>query len=106
MVDNDGEWPAMTEVRDEFGAWMAAYEEAWRAPSAVPSQPCPSSGGTTLHLIFIVDDLDAADGTAVFWCDACMKGLIPARAPIPIGATRVLRGLEKVPNYQLVVENS
>jgi hypothetical protein len=96
----------MTDVQNEFGAWVAAYEEAWRAPSAVPSQVCPSSGGTTLHLIFVVDDLDAVAGTAVFWCDACLRGLMPARAPIPIGATKVLRGLEEVPNYKLVIDNS
>jgi len=96
----------MTDVRSEFDAWAAAYEEAWRDPSAVPSQVCPSSGGKTLHLIFVVDDLDAESGTAIFWCDACLRGLMPTRAPIAIGATKVLRGRQEVPNYSLVIDNS
>ena len=92
----------MTDSQAEYEAWLDAYEMAWQNPAAVPTMTCPSCGGNALHLIFVVDDLNDDSGTAVFWCDSCLRGLGPNQAPIPAGGTKVLRGREKVPNYRTI----
>jgi hypothetical protein len=100
------EWLAVTEPQSEYAAWVAAYEQAWHSPSAVSEMVCPSCGEKSLRLVFVVEDLAAESGTAIFWCDSCRRGLLPVRAPIPAGAEKVLRGQEKVPNYALVIDES
>ena len=41
----------------------------------------------------------------MFWCDSCLTGLIPLRAPLPEEHEErlVARGERDVPNYRLVV---
>ncbi|MER5478643.1 hypothetical protein ABT026_16975 [Streptomyces sp. NPDC002734] len=55
-----------------------------------------------LQLIFIVDDMRDGSGMSVFWCNSCLSGLAPNRAPLPPAGRRVLRGSEEVPNFRLV----
>jgi hypothetical protein len=54
--------------------------------------------------LFLIDRVGDYRGTAVFWCDHCLRGLIPLASVIPDGAQTVLRGTEKIPNYAIVAE--
>jgi len=94
----------MSELRSPYTEWLDAYELAVAHASDFGAQPCPNCGSMSLRLVFIVDDFSAESGTAVFWCDHCLRGLIPMRGPVPISGERVLRGTEHVPDYVLVID--
>lgn len=87
------------------GDWIRDYEWACDNPTAIEKLPCRNCGSYALRLIFVVDQMQAEDGMAVFWCGSCQRGLIPLRAPLPEGGTMVLRGQESVPNYNLVIDD-
>jgi hypothetical protein len=88
-----------------YGDWISDYERACDSPHAIGEIACRNCGSRALRLIFVVDNMDAENGTAAFWCDACLRGLIPLRAPIPEGGTTVLRGRESIPNYDLIIDD-
>jgi hypothetical protein len=91
-------------AESEFSRWLNTYEDLYENPSDLLITPCPNCGVVgQLNLIFVVRGNDAETGLATFWCDACLVGLIPLRAPLPPDADIVTRGQEKVPNYRLVV---
>lgn len=96
----------MSDPHTAYEAWINRYEEAWHSPSSVPTMSCPSCGEKSLRLIFRIETADAEWGTAIFWCESCLHGLPPLRAPLPDGGERVLRGFEVVPNYRLVIDDS
>jgi hypothetical protein len=77
-----------------------AYENA----KSFQNGACPHCGWPELRLLFLVDRVGSSRGTAVFWCDHCLRGLIPLASVIPDGARTVQRGTEKVPNYAIVME--
>ena len=87
-----------------YSTWMDGYQWAYDHAASVGDMNCPSCGSKSLHLVFVVDEPDAESGTAVFWCDSCMQGLPPLRAPVAEDGERILRGTEVVPNYTLVVD--
>lgn len=96
----------MTEQRTQFEAWVASYEDAWRDPSVVPAARCPSCGEASLRLMFVVEQMDAESGTAIFWCGSCLRGLMPTKAPVPNAGVAVIRGDEEMPNYRIVADDS
>jgi hypothetical protein len=103
-VGDDRERAAVSKGRSPHRLWMDAYEWAYTHAATIGTRPCPRCGARSLRLIFVVDQLDSESGTAVFWCDACLHGLIPLRAPVAENGRRVLRGTECVPNYTLIIE--
>jgi hypothetical protein len=105
-VEYDWEWLAMSDPRNAYQEWIARYQEAWRSPSSVSYMSCPSCGERSLRLIFVVELADAESGTAIFWCESCLRGLMPMRAPLPDGGHRTLKGFEVVPNYSLIIDGS
>lgn len=87
-----------------FSRWVSEYECAHRNPPDLRTQSCPSCGSGPLRLVFVVDQLDSASGTAAFWCECCLRGLIPLSAPVPADGKRVERGSECIPDYTLVID--
>lgn len=87
-----------------YDAWIAEYQGAWDDPSSVPDRTCPTCGSRSLRLVFVVDSDDSFQGMAAFWCDACLTGLMPLRAPVPDQGTRAVRGAERIPNYRLITD--
>ena len=87
-----------------YQQWMDAYQRAYVEPGAVPTMACPHCGEHRLHLEFLVNRVGDERGTAVFWCDACLRGLIPLPAPVPSAAVVTLRDVARVPNYTIVPE--
>jgi hypothetical protein len=91
----------------DFSRWMNAYERLYDNPSELSTTPCPSCAVRgSLRLIFVVGGSDPETALAKFWCDACLVGLVPLRAPLPPHGERVAKGYENVPNYRLVVAES
>ncbi len=88
----------------EFEAWARTFDQAWAAPEALGQLTCPNCSEQRLNLIYVLEDPDAAAGMFAFWCGGCMTGFPPGMGPVPLGARRVRRGEEDVPNYRLVVE--
>jgi hypothetical protein len=83
---------------------MADYDWAYHHARILDSRPCNSCGSPSLRLIFITEREHVESGTAVFWCNSCLRGLLPLRALVPDGGETVLRGAEAVPDYELVVD--
>jgi hypothetical protein len=83
---------------------MDEYQWAYTHAAFVNGQACPNCGLKSLRLIFVVDEPIAQSGTAAFWCDSCLHGIGPLRAPVAVDGERVLRGTEVIPNYTLVIE--
>jgi hypothetical protein len=81
-----------------------AFELAYRNAGSTRTEPCPGCGEPELRLRFLVTSAGAVRGTAVFWCDYCLRGLIPLRTLVPDGVETVLRGTETIPNYTIVPE--
>lgn len=94
------------EPGSEFAAWLDAYQLCSANQAGMPGVRCPRCSRTGLRLIYLVPDQDAESGTAVFWCDQCLFGLLPFRAPVPPDGARVLIGTEQVPDYSIVVDDS
>ncbi|MDX6237281.1 MAG: hypothetical protein QOG10_2096 [Kribbellaceae bacterium] len=90
----------------EYAAWMDAFQDCYADPGGMAGVQCPHCARSDLRLIFIVPDQIAESGTAVFWCDHCLFGLMPARALLPSNGERVLAGKEEVPNYSIVADDS
>jgi len=88
----------------DFSQWLDTYEYLYEDPSKLPDTPCPDCGVRgKLRLIFVTGGSDPDTVLAEFWCDACLVGLIPLRAPLPPHGELVKRGEEVVPDYRLVV---
>lgn len=89
----------------ELNLWADAFDSAWNDPEIVPSLACPTcSTGGQLHLLYVLEEVDAAHGMFAFWCAACLTGFPPGVGLVPQGAQRVRRGEENVPNYRLAVD--
>lgn len=88
----------------EYDRWSVAFDLAYGHVGSARSAACPSCNRPGLRLVFIVRSVGSQRGTAVFWCDHCLRGLIPLRALVPDGAETVLRGTETIPNYTIVTE--
>ncbi len=88
----------------EFERWVEAFDQAWQEPLAVARLACPTCSALDLHLVYVVDEPDAPHGMFAFWCGNCLTGFPPNMGPVPVGAQRVRRGEEDVPNYRLVVD--
>lgn len=91
-------------VAREFDRWAEAFDRAWSDPRLVDEMECPTCGVSALHLVYVLDELEASHGMFAFWCDACLTGFPPGMGPVARGAQRVRRGEERVPNYRLVVD--
>ena len=91
-------------TKSEYTRWLGAFEMAYENAKSFRNGSCPHCGWPELRLLFLVDREGSHRGTAVFWCDHCLRGLIPLASVIPDGAQTVLRGTEKIPNYSIVVE--
>jgi hypothetical protein len=57
-----------------------------------------------IRLVLLVKEVGRVPGTAVFWCDHCLRGLMPLTTLVPDGAETVVRGNETIPNYTIVPE--
>lgn len=88
-----------------FALWLDMYVGAFRDPAALKNTACPDCGVRALRMIFVVRSYDEADGTAVFWCDSCHRGLQPLRGPVAEGGECRIRGTEAVPNYSFVLDD-
>jgi hypothetical protein len=88
----------------EHDRWLAAFGLAYENAKSFRGGECPHCGWPDLRLLFLVERDGSDRGTAVFWCDHCLRGLIPLASLIPDGARTVLRGTETVPNYAIVAE--
>lgn len=93
-------------MRSELSSWVHEYEQAYVHPDVVPSRSCPSCGMKELRLIFVVDSMGAESGVAVFWCNSCLSGLVPNRAALPPLGSKVLKGVEEIPNFRLVGDSA
>jgi len=91
-------------ARSEYARWLDAFEMAYESAKSLQGGLCPHCGWPDLRLLFLVDREGSYRGTAVFWCDHCVRGLIPLASVIPHGAQTVLRGTENIPNYSIVAE--
>jgi hypothetical protein len=89
-------------AKASYGDWMDAYQCSYADPRSIVARRCPSCGERQLKMIFIVKIEGAETGTVAFWCNSCLQGLMPTRAPIPRGGDKILEGLETVPNYSFV----
>jgi hypothetical protein len=88
----------------EFARWLDAFDFAYRNAASFRGGKCPHCGHHDLRLVFLVKEAGSVRGTAVFWCDHCLRGLIPQRTLVPRGVETVLRGTETIPNYTIVPE--
>jgi DNA-directed RNA polymerase subunit RPC12/RpoP len=88
----------VTDLDDWYRAYRMVYEDASRGRTVA----CPHCGARSLRLLFVVRNQDDEDGTAAFWCDACLHGLMPTRAPVPPTGERYVKGTESVPDYSLI----
>lgn len=98
-------WQVMSRVCSagtQYERWMDAYMVAHHQPEAVATQPCPSCGEPRLQLEFEVRDPCATYGTAYFWCNACLKGPMPTKAPLPPQAKPAPWGTLNPPNFTIV----
>jgi hypothetical protein len=93
-------------VEGSYLKWLSAYGQAWQNPSIVKKLPCPSCGAKSLRLLFLVNEIADAVGIRVFWCESCMRGLIPLRASVPETGSRLLKNAAVIPNFRLVVDDS
>lgn len=96
----------MSDSAGTFDDWMDDFERAYDSPDELQRLACRGCAARSLRLVFVVDEPGTERGTAAFWCDACLRGLIPLRVLVPDGATAVLRGRESIPNYKLIVDHS
>jgi hypothetical protein len=91
-------------TKADFAQWLDAYEHLYETPSDLPVTPCPHCGVVgQLRLLFVLRDEGDETAQADFWCDACLVGMMPLRAPLPTDGEIVRRGQEDVPDYRLVV---
>jgi hypothetical protein len=95
----------MAAAQGLYGAWIDVYQSAWNDPSSVAHLRCPACGSQSLNLIFVVKEGDDDVGKSIFWCAACLTGLMPMSAPVPPNAVKVDAGQEVVPDYRLVVDD-
>lgn len=86
-----------------YESWLAAYNRAYQSPRDTGSIVCPSCGARSLRLVFVVDEPEATISVVAFWCDSCVRGLMPNRAQVPAGGCRAFRGEEDIPDYRLVI---
>jgi hypothetical protein len=96
-----------------YEEWIRIYEAAYSNVAQITELRCPNCGFRSLRLVFVLDEGDdrsaaavarGRQATAVFWCDTCLRGLMPNTAFVPDGAETVPRGAEVIPNYRLVVD--
>jgi hypothetical protein len=83
--------------------FLNAYQIAYLDPGAIDKISCPNCDAKQLCLCYLVSDLSATDGKLKFWCNNCLKGLMPTRAKVPARAARILEGTEEFPNYEILV---
>jgi hypothetical protein len=86
------------------GGWWAAFDRVWHDPSAAGDVACPVCGEVGVHFVYVMDDLADERGMPALWCGACLTGLPPGTGPVPLGAVRVRRGSEQIPNYRAEYE--
>jgi hypothetical protein len=86
----------------EYDLWLDAFGFACRNARLERIQECPSCGERRLRLLFLVDEPGCVRGMAVFWCDGCLRGLMPLMSVVPVGAQTVVRGGESIPNFSIV----
>jgi hypothetical protein len=89
----------------ELDRWADAFDSAWNDPQIVSNLKCPTcSAEGELHLLYVLDDVEASHGMFAFWCAVCLTGFPPGIGMVPEGAQRFRRGEESVPNYRLAVD--
>lgn len=89
----------------EWDEWADVFDFAWQHPQTTASLKCPNCATVgELHLLYVLEEVDASHGMYAFWCSACLVGFPPGIGPVPLGAPRVRRGDEDVPDYRLAVD--
>jgi hypothetical protein len=88
----------------EYDRWLDAFDSAHRNARSFRDGVCPHCANPALRLVFLVNEAGDKRATAVFWCDYCLRGLIPLRTLVPDGAETTVRGNETIPNYTIVPE--
>jgi hypothetical protein len=86
----------------EYDRWLDAFDFAYRNARSFRDGVCPHCGNPALRLVFVVKEAGDKRATAVFWCDHCLRGLLPLTTLVPDGAETVVQGNETIPNYTIV----
>lgn len=63
---------------------------------------CPCCGAAQLQLRITVGNPQSTRGTAYFWCDRCLWGLIPNACPVDEQVTPFLTAELHPPDYRIV----
>jgi hypothetical protein len=93
---------SMTPAVASYDAWVDAYERAFLDPRSVSVMTCPNCGYERLNLIFVVRSQEADRGSASFWCDHCLSGVVMAPAPVPEHGRREFTDSADIPNFKVV----
>ena len=83
--------------------WLDLYGDLFDDPARTARSACLHCGSTgCLRLAFVPNRTDSGTCRAYFWCDHCLTGIGPLRAPVPdSGWPLIPRDEATIPNSTL-----
>jgi hypothetical protein len=90
-------------MTDSHSRWLDLYGDLYDDPSRTARSACLECGLIGhLRLVFAPNQPDSGTCRAYFWCDHCLTGIGPLRAPVPVsGWPLTPKDEATIPTYRL-----